>query len=253
MKRFFLRTFFFSVYILGAIGFLVCAGCAPALRGPVEDVGQLAAPFDYGPAHYAIKDLPLVVFVSPDFSAEDTRTLDALTKRLNREIGTEVFMRAMVAPENIVTRVEVAAYAPPRGVVYVYQAQYWNGRENQADTINYYDEVTRDGTIVASVIRMPDGPGVVGFSHAFGRELLLHELGHALGLGHDSLPSSVMFPRVSDYSRVGHADDDPTDPFELESEPAINAGTLSALGASGKRQKMTRKDLLLLRRLYSVL
>jgi len=82
---------------------------------------------------------------------------------------------------------------------------------------------------------IPDAPEIIGGSAAFrvdyveyaskseSRTLLLHELGHALGLGHSNNKKSVMFPIVTKTVKLAPSDVAGIKAFTKNCDPAFDA------------------------------
>jgi hypothetical protein len=67
------------------------------------------------------------------------------------------------------------------------------------------------------------------------RSLYLHELGHALGLGHYSDKEQVMNPSLSNPVVTAYAAGDQTGLYSLASQPCFTGGGLAALGTTALR------------------
>ncbi len=223
-----MRTF--SLFLLGAVLFL--GGCATA--PPPVDRGMMKASNQID-LHWSLAKLPIVVMTSPDFPAEGLKVLNDEINDLNKKIGTVVFARPFAASEAQQTRVEVADMAPPEGTIYVYRMQFWNGRGHTGDTRTFYDEET--GEIEGSVVRVPDEP----LGEFFGGPMLLHELGHVLGLTHDDQGPSIMSPKIVRYN-PHH--------FSLKAATRLEVAAPLAPLPAVSTQYLTDSDIALLRRWY---
>lgn len=177
--------------------FLCASSCAASMRPPSarEDRGMMTTESNAPvPLHWNVSRFPIEVRTAPDFPEDGGKVLDALTADLNKRIGVRVFSRSTAASVAQQVRVEVCDLHPVDGSIYVYRAQFWNGRERTADTVNYYES---DGEITAARVRLPEEP-----DDDFGAPILLHELGHVMGLDHDDQGPSIMSPTAGDGQRL---------------------------------------------------
>lgn len=82
---------------------------------------------------------------------------------------------------------------------------YW-WRHDAGTGASYGAGITR-GFVVLDAGDVPGVPA--GFGHGLSRgNLILHELGHAVGLGHAGIRTSLMYPELSSTSPSGYSDAD---------------------------------------------
>lgn len=134
--------------------------------------------------HWNRVDLPVAVIVSPDADYLYMEEVGLAVKIVNRIIGTKVYADPSPCTLDFV-RAWVADGRGMRGTILV-----------QADNVDdkhagVYPNKYRDGIMVSVLMVLPaEKPTRIDVVL-----MIVHELGHGLGLDHDGHPGSIMFPR----------------------------------------------------------
>lgn len=163
MRKFLLAIFFASVG---------CSGCVKIT------VDHSCDKYSEGNFTVRVRTLPIVIGVDNSFSAEWLSELQAAADTWNEAAGKQVIL------------IEKSTNK-------VYTLYNWKRtRSEQAFTrVNYIESgaITAANIFInAANFRFYTTDGVNNEFHL--RSLLIHELGHAIGLGHINLTKSVMYP-----------------------------------------------------------
>lgn len=130
--------------------------------------------------------LPLAVWVAPDVDPAWWPELRYGVRFINRMVGAQILRDPIVADPSLNFGKAI------RGVIFV--DGVLDGNPNTTAAFVRRKGV-RPATVGASLIRLPPVKG--GPFEKLTRQVILHELGHALGLAHDEdLRGSIMHPTV---------------------------------------------------------
>lgn len=171
--------------------------CAPSPSvAPTPTVAaQLIEPVDSGFAYTESgrvvhqSRVPIILTTLPHASAWASEVREA-AEEWNQILGFRAFIDIGIAPQEFVE--------PSEGLVPVLLNPEV---ENQAMT--HFSASEADGHIAAAYIVMPIG----SYSPRVAVLLVMHELGHVLGLGHDGMQWSLMAPQLLSINvRVTDAD-----------------------------------------------
>ncbi len=128
--------------------------------------------------------LPLEVVMSPGLPTRYQRLLGPAIEEVNTVV--ELFESPVPADEALRAGVETAGFTPPRGTVYVMGD---SGLEPYHGLTTVYR--LPSGEAWSAIIQVPDAHA----NSLLAPGVMLHEVCHAAGLGHDSTDTgSVMYP-----------------------------------------------------------
>lgn len=160
-----------------------CATPAPTtLKPPAHyDAGFLENPVSLAPIRWAPSDLPLMLAIQPA-AGRWAGHVEACASRWNSVIGLTAFIALGVVGGD---------YSKPiSGTIFVL---------NRPPLVRlstlHGSEIT--GRLVYATILVPSAGRLLDpLNEDLAREAACHELGHVLGLDHDTDPRSVMFPKI---------------------------------------------------------
>lgn len=161
-------------------------------RGRWEDKGFMER--NKKPLRWSKNSLPISLWYNELFPDEWKKALVDSSREWNKAAGTLLFMDPLVSLIG-------DALPPLRGHVLVKMSDEETGfmQSDSGHTELRFNEET--GEIYSAIISMPHDQMKLAFA------ISLHELGHALGLEHDEIKESIMYPTLSDRVEPGKITD----------------------------------------------
>lgn len=156
-----------------------------------------------GQVRWSARDLPIELALDPSLSVPWQRAVMAAAAQANAELGRDVFIRKSFS---------LGDAEEQRRQVFV----------ETTNTSTHGQTSTDVGVVSCRVksgrVRLP------GLAHGGEtmRAAAMHELGHVLGLDHDLIESSIMWPTVAQWSRSSHFTD--ADVQRLQESWALDGG-----------------------------